>query len=316
MLSCRGATSELTSADFQTAGGKRRRGGEAKVVSPHTEPRSIRQRVGAAEDEGTASEVLVQCTDILRSALDVVPFGDSDPADMSGSTLKTPLSGAQLLFGVNRLYHEDDPKPSEETVFRWTAETLTAIAAVNRARTTAAVQALADVVKELQPDTRRLPSPLLLRHGPAALMERLSALPTRVDLDLSNLTSWMQAAASMRDIAARVSGWKRILAALERCSAAEGRGVTTYAPVSQLGDGLEAEVRAVALHGGHDKSRRWHVLTRVRCLSRETRTVSKLTIAEPVSMHSPCATCILANCMPTTFAGAVWCHRAASGRSE
>ena len=66
--------------------------------------------------------------DILRNALEVVPFGDAHPADTSGGTLKTPLSAAQLLLGGDRLRREDGPKPSSETVLRWTAHTLTAIA--------------------------------------------------------------------------------------------------------------------------------------------------------------------------------------------
>ena len=66
--------------------------GDEASDSPHTEPRSVRQRVS---EEGPVE--WKQCAALLREALEAMPFGDAPPADMSSGSVHTAMSVAQLL---------------------------------------------------------------------------------------------------------------------------------------------------------------------------------------------------------------------------
>ena len=143
--------------------------GDEASDSPHTEPRSVRQRVSEQPEEGPVE--WKQCAALLREALEAMPFGDAPPADMSSGSVHTAMSVAQLLTCGDKLHRPDanGPRPSEEVIKRWMSHTLTGLATANRSHTATALRSVADAIEASPPDASLLPSHLLVRYGPSAL---------------------------------------------------------------------------------------------------------------------------------------------------
>ena len=286
--------------------------GESPLTS-----RAVRQRTSGSASSSTAASVVSptavkppsrpfeeswkQCSDALHAALGAMPYGDVPPM-----TDKPPMSVEQLLAWGDKFTRGEESShkapPVEQVFMRWTSHTLTCLADVNKTRADIRLRALSDGIKQSPPDSSWLPSHLLLRHGPDALLQQLHMLPPAVvAANLSDFDGWKRSAASLEQLSNKITGWEKLLgvpssSSSSSSSSPDHTSVPTQ-PMAEpppalngsgggcchcrglIGDLAVSQKDGAATPGGTE-SKHWQILVSVRNVARAPRTVSRLVVAE------------------------------------